>query len=188
MQEQAVFLLSSLAILAAPGPTNALLATAGAFNGLKKSASLLVAETLGYLLSIGITRMAFDSVSSLAHIILPLKATISVYLLYVATKIWQSNFGVRIEKPRVSFSEVFLTTAFNPKVLIFAFGIIPFGNNETKYYLLALILIVPLTGMCWIFFAEHLAKSAPHLVSRMSSIFLGIVAGTIAGSSIIERL
>jgi len=52
MTDPILFAFAVIAILATPGPTNALLATAGAANGLRRSLPLVPAELAGYVIAI----------------------------------------------------------------------------------------------------------------------------------------
>lgn len=54
MTDPILFAFAVIAILATPGPTNALLATAGAANGLRRSLPLVPAELAGYLIAIAV--------------------------------------------------------------------------------------------------------------------------------------
>ncbi|MFC7692453.1 hypothetical protein ACFQY5_25655 [Paeniroseomonas aquatica] len=52
MADPVLFTLAVLAILGTPGPTNSLLATAGATAGMRRSLPLIAAEAAGYALAI----------------------------------------------------------------------------------------------------------------------------------------
>jgi hypothetical protein len=52
MEDPVLFALAVLAVLGTPGPTNTLLATAGATAGLRRSLALIPAEAAGYTISI----------------------------------------------------------------------------------------------------------------------------------------
>jgi threonine/homoserine/homoserine lactone efflux protein len=74
MVDSLKFVVGSVALLAAPGPTNLLLATSGAIQGVRKSAALLPAVFLGYLIAIAIA--------------LVLRIAVSAYLLRIAMALW----------------------------------------------------------------------------------------------------
>ncbi|MDU6750805.1 MAG: hypothetical protein E6447_24460, partial [Bradyrhizobium sp.] len=63
------FVLSTAALLATPGPTNTLLATAGASRGARASAHLLLAELAGYLLAILLLRVVLGPVLATAPLV-----------------------------------------------------------------------------------------------------------------------
>src|SRR6478752_3236474 len=54
MTDPVAFVLSVIALLAVPGPTNTLLATAGGLGGVRRAIALIPAEVAGYLLAIGV--------------------------------------------------------------------------------------------------------------------------------------
>ena len=79
------FLIGSGALLAAPGPTNMLLATSGAIQGVRKSATLLAAVLLGYLIAIAILITAVGPVVvTYSFVGLVLRIAVAAYLLCIA--------------------------------------------------------------------------------------------------------
>ena len=72
MADPTVFALAVLAVLATPGPTNTLMAVAGATLGLRKGLRLIPAEVAGYLTSISLLIFVFQPVVAA----LPVAATV----------------------------------------------------------------------------------------------------------------
>jgi threonine/homoserine/homoserine lactone efflux protein len=60
---------------------------------------------------------------------LALRIASGLYLLHVAWKLWGHTEEMLLHKGGVSLRQVFVTTLLNPKALIFAFAIIPFGST-----------------------------------------------------------
>jgi hypothetical protein len=120
-----VFALAVLAVLATPGPTNTLMAVAGAMLGVSRGLKLIPAEVAGYLTSISLLMFIFQPVVAA----LPLAATVlrfgcGSYLAILALTIWRSSKRDAVQTSLVSFQRVFVTTLLNPKSLIFAdFGL-----------------------------------------------------------------
>src|SRR3954452_12235842 len=121
------FLFTVVMFLAVPGPTNTLLAASGAAVGFRRSLRLIVGETSGYLVALVI----------LMHVLAPFvagapagpivaKAFASVILILLAIRLWRhAGAEVMVASGPISISQVFVTTLFNPKALIFAFVIFP---------------------------------------------------------------
>jgi threonine/homoserine/homoserine lactone efflux protein len=62
MENPLLFAVTVLAILATPGPTNTLLATAGATDGFFRAFLLIPAEALGYFIAIEFLRVALGPI------------------------------------------------------------------------------------------------------------------------------
>ncbi|MGY4305640.1 threonine/homoserine/homoserine lactone efflux protein [Bradyrhizobium sp. USDA 4369] len=120
------FVLSTAALLATPGPTNTLLATAGASRGARASAHLLLAELAGYLLAILLLRVVLGPVLATAplggH---ALRVVVVLYLLHLAASLWRHGGAGHSDAAAVTLRRVFITTLFNPKAIIFAFTLLP---------------------------------------------------------------
>lgn len=149
MTDPLTFGFAIVAVLAIPGPTNALLLTSGATVGIRQSLPLLLAEAAGYGISVAIVWTAADFVSSVmptARIVL--SGAVGLYLFALAVALWRTRVaaGARV----VLWRQVFVTTLLNPKVLVFALGIIPHGATDFRQYFPVFIGIVPLVGTVWI--------------------------------------
>jgi threonine/homoserine/homoserine lactone efflux protein len=147
--EPIVFALSVLALLVVPGPTNTLLAGAGATRGVRRSLVLLLGELAGYDIAITVMREALGAAAnatSSAQIVL--KCAVATYLVFLAIRLWRaplnsgaSGFTVR---------RVFVTTLLNPKGLIFALLIFPPPPIPVVPYVLAFSAMVVAIGASWI--------------------------------------
>ena len=74
----------------------------------------------------------------------------------------------------------------NPKGLIFALAIIPFGNQTVALYLAAFAVAVLIMGAAWLvagYFIGTVAGKKRHLVPRIASVALIGFAGLIAASA-----
>lgn len=152
-------------ILLTPGPTNTLLASSGIQVGVRKSAALIPAEAIGYLISITFWGFLIGKVSS--H--LPLLPTIlklfsAGYILYLAIKLWRTaNVEQSFLQPSIRARELFFATLLNPKALLFASAIFPtIAWRSVDYYvshmLTFLLLIVPI-AFFWTFIGSVLATN-----------------------------
>ena len=116
-----------------------------------------------------------------------LKLAVALYLAYAAVRLWRRAGQPAASTTAVSWSSVFAATLLNPKGLIFAVGIIPFGQPQLPGYLLAFALLIPSAGARWLV-AGHLIGAAAgtrrRFVPRIASVALAGFAGLIAASAL----
>lgn len=181
MTDPVLFALAVLALLATPGPTNTLLATAGASGGFRRSLLLVPAEAAGYLLAISlIFTLLGPAVAALPALGLALRVLVGAYLLHVAWKLWRAAPGGRAAG-LVTPARVFLTTLFNPKALVFALGIVPLGAEGGAFYLAAFALLTMMVALGWIGVGALLGRAAHRtgqgaLVPRLGAAAVGAFA------------
>ena len=192
MSDPTTFILAVLALLATPGPTNTLLAASGAAMGFGRSLRLVPAELSGYLLSIiGLITLAGPLVAAYPMVAVGLKLVAGLWLGCCALCLWRGNASSDEAVPaRISARRVFVTTALNPKALVFALVIIPQGSlGQTMPWLAGFSVMVILVAMAWIAFGAMVARSAGHLatprrISRAAALVLAVFAMVIAGAAI----
>jgi threonine/homoserine/homoserine lactone efflux protein len=182
-----LFILAVLTVLATPGPTNTLLATGGAVKGIRAALPLLFAELAGYLITVDVVgwllRPLLTSEPAIGTV---LKAVVAIYLVVTAARLWRSAKRVNSGGGAVGWRQLFIATLLNPKGLVFALAIIPFGQHEIELYLLAFAAAVIVMGFAWLV-GGHLvgvaAGSKRYWVPRASSVVLVGFAGLIAASA-----
>jgi threonine/homoserine/homoserine lactone efflux protein len=120
------FILLALALLAAPGPTNALLATAGATQALRKALPLLAAELIGYALALLVLILAVGpALAGHAAVAWTLRIASTLYLLYLAATLWGHRLDDYVGQSDVRFRQVLVAILLNPKSLVLAFVLLP---------------------------------------------------------------
>ena len=183
MSDPTVFALAVLAVLATPGPTNTLMAVAGATQGVSKGLKLIAAEVAGYLISISLLIFIFQPVVAA----LPLAATVlrigcGSYLAILAITIWRASNRDAGQTSLVSFQRVFITTLLNPKSLIFAFQIFPTeGIRLILSFLGVFALICVAAATMWICIGATLRLRTQAFLTgvairRITAIVLGLFA------------
>lgn len=196
MTTAAAFLLATLTLLAAPGPTNALFAASGATVGVRRSLVLIPSAILGYVVTIGLL-IGFVGPAAAAHPWLPIsiKIVASVWLGWSAVTLWnKAEAASKSIGTVVSPQRILLTTLINPKTLIFAFVIFPqTGLGDCAPFALAFAAIVALTGLAWIGLGRSIARSSPRLatpmrIARTAAIVLGLFAAWIGTSAVAAAL
>ena len=121
------FVVAVVTLLAVPGPTNTLLAASGAAVGFQRSLRLIIGETTGYLVAIVILmQILAPFVAGAPAGPIVAKAFASVVLILLAIRLWRrADAEMTVASGPISIGQVFVTTLFNPKALIFAFVIFP---------------------------------------------------------------
>ena len=179
MENPIVFALTVLAILATPGPTNTLLATAGAANGWRRSLPLVPAEAAGYLTTILAVGLALGPAVAASPVLAGvLRAAVGTYLVLLAARLWRRGRTVLTADLVVTPPQVFLTTLLNPKALVFALGVVPFGARHVWPYLLGFVLLLVSVAAGWIAAGALLGRTAAerghaHVVPRVGATAVG---------------
>lgn len=174
MTDPLLFALAVLALLATPGPTNTLLATAGASVGLRRALPLLPAETAGYLVAISVIGYLLGPiVAGAPAFAMALRLLVGAYLLHVAWKLW-CGAGAPAASGFITPSRIFLTTLLNPKAIVFALGIVPVESEGGLLYLAAFTVLCASVALGWIGVGALMgraARSAKHgaLVPRLGA-------------------
>lgn len=92
MEDPLLFALAVLVVLGTPGPTNSLLATAGATAGLRRSLPLIAAEAAGYTLAILTIGLLLGPVLAGAPLLAAtLRLAVGAYLLLLAIRLWHRS-------------------------------------------------------------------------------------------------
>jgi threonine/homoserine/homoserine lactone efflux protein len=192
MTDPLAFSVAVLALLATPGPTNTLLAAAGAIAGWRASLRLMPAELAGYLLSIGLlVVLVGPSVAARPDVAAGLRMAAAVWLVASAVRLWRdAGSGFAGTPVPVDARRVFITTALNPKSLVFAFVIFPAAPVEAVAVAVAVFSVtVVAVAACWIAAGDALGRRGgrvvtPRAVTRAASVVLAAFAAAIAGSVI----
>lgn len=155
MTDPLAFVLAAFALLAAPGPTNTLLATSGAAAGLQRSLHLIVAMVAGYLIStVAIALVVAPLVRTSSTLDIALRIGCGAYLLYAAWRLWQEGATSLASAEPVKFRRVLVATLLNPKSIIFSYVIVPHlalsRLAEAAPYLSGLAALAVIVGASWI--------------------------------------
>ncbi|MCB4768943.1 LysE family transporter [Ancylobacter sp. Lp-2] len=176
MTDPVLFALAVLAILATPGPTNTLLATAGAAGGWRRALPLMPAEIAGYLIAISTIGLALGPAVAASPVLgLSLRIAVGLYLLATAWALWHRAGGAPAEVARVVTPlRVFVTTLLNPKAILFALGVVPFGTERVWPYLAGFAGLCALVALGWVGFGTLAGRAAAatgrgHVVPRIGA-------------------
>ena len=184
MTDPVLFFLAVLTLLATPGPTNTVMATAGAAAAGRSAWPLLAAELLGYLSIITLSRLAL---LPLIEIYPPLgwvlKLLVVAYLIYAAIKLWRDRIALGQGSAAIGPRLVFVTTLLNPKGLVLAVSVFPRDHPMLLAYFAGFAVVVLCAGFAWFSFGRGLANLAGKraaLLPRVAAVALVGFAGLLA--------
>ncbi|MCU4353021.1 LysE family translocator, partial [Acinetobacter ursingii] len=130
--------------------------------GVRRSARLIPAEVLGYIIAITVWGTLIDTVSATLPILPTLLKLLSAfYIIFLAVKLWKTaNVQLDLNQPAIRPRELFVATLLNPKALLFASAIFPVAAwvNWSIYAVhmgVFLALIVPI-ALFWTFIGSSL--------------------------------
>lgn len=180
------FLPAVVMLLLVPGPTNTVMATAGA--GPRQSPLLLLAaELAGYATIITLaTILLVPLVAAWPPAGVIVKLVVSAYLVIIAIKLWRGRIAIEADQTKaVGPALVYLTTALNPKGLIFAMTVFPHGHPQLWMYAGLFAGCVVACGFSWFSLGRGLAAlSGSHatILPRVASVALFGFAAIVARS------
>ena len=126
MTPGAGFDLAVALLFAVPGPTNALIAVAGARRGARALPAVVGAALVGFVAAVAaLTWLASPYVAAKPALGLALRALCALLLARSAWRLWGSAGASGATAGSTSAADVLATTLVNPKALIFAFAIFP---------------------------------------------------------------
>lgn len=192
MEDHFLFVLSVLTILGTPGPTNTLLATSGASIGWRRSLTLIPAEAAGYAISIlAIGLLLGPALASAPLLATAMRMAVGAYLLVLAVRLWRQGGLAPATERTVTPSQVFVTTLLNPKAIIFALGVIPFGADRVWPYMLGFLAMLVCVALAWIMAGSILGDAAQRrgwgrAVPRVGATAVGAFAAMILVSPLLR--
>jgi threonine/homoserine/homoserine lactone efflux protein len=137
--------LAVLLLLLTPGPTNTLILLAGAEHGLPGAVRLIPAELAGYLLAVVPLALAGQTVlRAWPDLRLAVALLAAAWVGLLALRLWRQPPATAAGL--VSVRTVLVTTALNPKALIFGLVLLPAPGRlaETLALFAALVVLVAL--------------------------------------------
>jgi threonine/homoserine/homoserine lactone efflux protein len=173
--------LASFALLITPGPTNTLVFLAGAERGLPRALRLIPAELAGYLLTVVPLALFGAAVLETQPV---LKAAVAI-----AAGVWVAVLAVRLWPPpgRVAVGAgavprtLFVTTALNPKALIFGLVLLP-SPDQLALNLVTFAALVVAVAVLWasagalMRHGEARRSGLVPALRRAASVWLGVVS------------
>ena len=178
------FIITALGLLIVPGPTNVVLANVGAARGFRRGLPAVGAVLLGYAITVLLAGLLLAPVVR-AHpaVAIALKCVAALYLVSLSVRFWRQPPNAESNVNSAGWRQVFTTTLLNPKGLVFALAIIPFGNPAVAGYLAGFAVVIVLSGSAWLgagHWIGRLVGARRSLLSRVTSAVLAGFAALIA--------
>ena len=181
------FIIATFALLAAPGPTNVLLAAAGARQSLSSASRLAAAALAGYLVAITVWTELVGAAAAAQPLVPVIAKFVAVaFLLWSAWRLWLNAGHADLDRRGITSGRVLATTLLNPKALIFAFAIFPqVGFVARLPYLGLFVGMVVATAIGWMILGTVAARSSAGLftgprVERITAVALAVFATLLA--------
>ncbi len=189
MNDPIQFALAAFLLLVVPGPTNTIMASAGAINGGERPWFALLAELCGYLAIVVLAKLALLPLTDLYPPVgVALKCVVVAYLAYAAFKLWRTRLSAEGASDRVRMRVIFVTTFLNPKGLIIAIAILPREHPMLIGFFGLFAMLVLVTGGAWFMAGRAIGVLAGHRASilpRVGSLVLAGFAGYLATTLVV---
>lgn len=190
MIEPAAFALAALALLATPGPTNALIATSAASAGAVRSAPLVLAAVFGRLVSTLAVALALTPFAAASDAIeLGLRLACGAFLAFAAWRLWTDARAVNDDAP-IRLHHVLAAATLNPRSVVLATVIVPhlvpLRLAAATPYLAELALIAAFAASVWLMLGATLRRGVlldARLARRTGAIVMAFFAVVVAGSA-----
>lgn len=169
-----LFLAQTATILAVPGPTNALLATAGATKGFRASirlAAVVLTIYMAAILAWGL--LLIPAAQSWPPVTMLARLGSAIFLAYTAYRLWiGATTLAATPKAPITNRAVTIVTLFNPKALLFATSIFPpeAFTDPHVFYRTGLAFAAPLIPitLAWIAFGASLADPGSRITATVA--------------------
>lgn len=170
-----------LALLATPGPTNTLLALAGA-QGVRRPYLLPGVELLAYLATVvPLSLWGHGWLEARPELRVGLTLAAAFWVALLSVRLWQqSTHPKTMGAPSVTPLQVGITTLLNPKALVFGLVLIPEGPGIMAGLTLFSALIVAVS-LGWLALGARLSRRMAPVVNRGGAVWLGLLAAMLLG-------
>jgi threonine/homoserine/homoserine lactone efflux protein len=184
------FALVTGALLMAPGPTNALLATAGAGLGARRAVSLILFEAAGYGIAVALLRAGLGPILD-AHPAAgtALRLACGAWLAWAALGLWRAGAASFVSRSAVTGKSVFIATLLNPKALVLAYGILPAGAAWSWRETAVIAIAIAASGLTWVLAGSVVGRSfrserGHARMNRGAAVVMAVFAGMLSGSAL----
>ena len=182
----AEMVLGIVVLLLTPGPTNTLMALAGAERGVRRAATLIAAELGGYLAVVVPLAVAGAGLIARVPGLVPLvTAVAAAWVLWLAVHMWRQALSAPAGAATVTAMGVFVTTLLNPKGLIIGLVLLP--GQPLAWRIVVFAGLVAGAAAVWICLGAALARRGggqtaglPPQVRRAGALVLGLLSAALA--------
>ncbi|MFN7595464.1 MAG: LysE family transporter [Cereibacter sp.] len=179
-------IIALMVLLLTPGPTNTLMALAGAERGVRGASGLIAVETCAYLCVVVPLALAGSAVLAAVPGLLPaVTAAAAAWVLWLAIRMWRSPLAAQDASATVTPRRVFLTTLLNPKALVIGLVLMPGPDLPVRIAVFAGLVCGAATA--WIGLGALLVRRGdaavtglPPLLRRSAALWLGLLSAALA--------
>lgn len=179
-------IIALMVLLLTPGPTNTLMALAGAERGVRGASGLIAVETCAYLCVVVPLALAGSAVLAAVPGLLPaVTAAAAAWVLWLAIRMWRSPLAAQDASAMVTPRRVFLTTLLNPKALVIGLVLVPGPDQPVRIAVFAGLVCGAAT--VWIGLGALLVRRGdaavtglPPLLRRSAALWLGLLSAALA--------
>jgi threonine/homoserine/homoserine lactone efflux protein len=179
-------ILALVVLLLTPGPTNTLMALAGAERGLRRAAALIPVELCAYLaVALPLAVAGASLIAAVPGLRPMVTAAAAAWVLWLAIRMWHRPRAALTGAATVTPLGVFVTTLLNPKALIVGLVLLP-GTPLTLRVAVFSGLVVG-AAVVWICLGAALARRGdgptlglPPRVRRAAALWLGLLSAALA--------
>jgi threonine/homoserine/homoserine lactone efflux protein len=173
-------------LLLSPGPTNTLMALAGAERGLRNAAGLIPLELCAYLcVTVPLALAGAGLMTALPGVLPVVTAVAAIWVLWLAIRMWRRPVPQQVASATVTPLRVFLTTLLNPKALIIGLVLLPGPSLPLRTAVFAAL--VCSAALAWISLGAVLARRGSStvpgltpLLRRSAAVWLGLLSAALA--------
>jgi threonine/homoserine/homoserine lactone efflux protein len=163
--------LAILALLITPGPTNTLLALAGAERGMWRAIRLIPAELSGYLMTVvPLMIIGTELIERFPELRPGITAVAALWVLWLSLSILRYRTGAAAAQPIVTARVVFVTTLLNPKALVFGLVILP-AETGALWNVANFASQVVIVAVLWTWIGSMLARRSQEGTMRLPEWF-----------------
>lgn len=169
------------ALLATPGPTNTLLALAGA-QAVRRPLVLPLVELAAYLATVIPLGLWGDRMlQDVPGLRTGLTLAAAIWVFVLAVKLWRQSTRPAISgAPKVTPMQVGITTLLNPKALVFGLVLIPQAPSLSSGLVLFSTMIL-MVSLGWLALGARLSGRLAPWVNRGGAVWLGVLAAVLVG-------
>ncbi|MFN4143681.1 hypothetical protein [Aestuariivirga sp.] len=173
----AEFYLSLIALLLAPGPTNTLLALAGAERGAWRALALTPAVAAGYMAAVlPLTFAGAGLMEGHATLSLAVTFAAAAWVAWLAASLWRLPAARDADIEGPGGLRLFTTTLLNPKGLIIGLVMLP-SQDRLAIPLLAFLLVLILVSAGWALAGSLIGRAPGGKRGRGAQLFRRACAG-----------
>jgi threonine/homoserine/homoserine lactone efflux protein len=182
----AELILGLVVLLFTPGPTNTLMAFAGAERGARRALALIPAELAAYLnVTLPLALVGTGLMGAVPGLLPVVTGAAAVWVAWLALRYWLRPADVQAGAVTVTAMRVFITTLLNPKALIIGLGLLPGTPLGPRVAVFAVLILA--AASTWICLGALLAKRGQATARglsprfrRAAAVWLGLLSALLA--------